>query len=260
MGAPDGRRTAADGSLRPDRSSPTFERDVQRMFATIADRYDTFNHLATFGLDLLWRPRAVWGLERAAHGDCRRILDVGCGTGALARLLARHFSKAEVVGVDFTSAMVRRASGLLARGAASPRFAVASVAHLPFAAGSFDLATSAFVARNLPDLRGAFAELRRVLRPAGTLLTLEVSEPSSPLVRSVFHAHFDGAVPLLGRAFGREGPYRYLPESLRSFPGRERVVATLADAGFPRTRVVPMSLGIVTAYLSGASEAAGPQA
>ena len=129
------------------------------------------------------------------------------------------------------------------------------MARLPFSDATFDVATSAFVARNLSDLGGVFRELRRVLRPGGTLLTLEVSEPASAGVRRLFHAHFDRAVPLLGRAFDREGPYRYLPESLRTFPRADDLAATLARAGFARTRVCPMSLGVVTAYLSEASSA-----
>jgi demethylmenaquinone methyltransferase / 2-methoxy-6-polyprenyl-1,4-benzoquinol methylase len=246
--------TAPDGSVHPDRRLPTFERDVRRMFTSIADRYDAFNHLATFGQDFVWRPRAIWELMRFRHAPIRDILDVGCGTGTLARLLAVRFAEARVVAVDFSGQMVHRAEGR-SRGRRSIGFAVANVGRLPFPDATFDVATSAFVARNLADLRAAFAELRRVLRPGGTLLTLEVSEPASASVGRLFHAHFDRAVPILGRAFDREGPYRYLPESLKSFPPTERFLATLSAVGFPRTRVCPMSLGIVTAYLSEASGA-----
>jgi len=247
--------TAADGSLHPDRRLPSFERDVQRMFASIVDRYDAFNHAATFGQDLLWRPRALWELGRVHRGPVRAVLDFGCGTGALARLLAVRYRSARVVAVDFSRAMVRSAS--TARGpppeGPAREFAVANVHRLPFSDGAFDVATSAFVARNLASLDRSFRELRRVLRPGGTLLTLEVSEPRSPAVARLFHAHFDHVVPLLGRAFGREGPYSYLPESLRSFPPAEQLLTTFASAGFARTEAYRMSQGVVTAYLSTAS-------
>ncbi len=243
--------TASDGSVHPDRALPTFERDLQRMFASISDRYEAFNHAATFGQDLLWRPRAVWTLARAATGPVREVLDVGCGTGELARLLGRRFPRARVVAVDFTREMVLRAGA--ASGRRSPGLAVATATGLPFPDGAFDVAASAFLLRNLPDPLLAFRELRRVLRAGGTLLTLEVSEPSSPIVARIFHAHFDHAVPILGRAFAREGPYRYLPESLRTLPPPSRLVELFAEADFPETRVVPMSLGIVRAYLSRAS-------
>jgi demethylmenaquinone methyltransferase / 2-methoxy-6-polyprenyl-1,4-benzoquinol methylase len=228
------------------------------MFASIADRYDTFNHLATGGQDLLWRPRALWALQRARGAPVRDALDFGCGTGGLARLLRVRFPEARVVAVDFSAAMVRVARGRSPAGR-GPRFAVANVLRLPFTDRSFDVAASAFVARNLRDLPAAFRELRRVLRPDGLLLTLEVSEPASAPVGRLFHAHFDHAVPLLGRAFDREGPYRYLPESLRSFPAPDVLAGLLREAGFPSTIRVPMSAGIVTAFLSGAGPASDPR-
>jgi len=251
---------APDGSIHPDRRLPTFEQDVRRMFGSIADRYDAFNHVATMGQDLLWRPRALWELARFHPGPVHDALDFGCGTGALARLLGMRFAGARIVALDFSDKMVRLAQGTR-RGRVGParvRYAVANVARLPFPDGSFDVATSAFVARNLSDLGASFRELRRVLRPQGTLLTLEISEPDSPAVRRLFHAHFDRAVPLLGRAFRRQGPYTYLPESLRTFPTAQELTVTLAEAGFGRTRACPMSFGVVTAYLSEASS--GPDA
>jgi ubiquinone/menaquinone biosynthesis methyltransferase len=230
------------------------------MFSSIADRYDAFNHVATFGQDLLWRPRALWELARFRHAPVHDILDFGCGTGALARLLGVRFPEARIVAVDFSAEMVRRAQDGPRRctGRAPILYAVANVGRLPFRDGAFDIATSAFVARNLSDLGAAFRELRRVLRPGGTLLTLEVSEPASANVGRLFHAHFDRAVPLIGRAFDREGPYRYLPESLRTFPAAEQLSAALSGAGFARTRAYRMSFGVVTAYLSEASS--GPDA
>ena len=227
------------------------------MFGSITDRYDAFNHVSTLGQDLLWRPRAIWELARVVRGPVRQVLDVGCGPGELARGFAGQFPGARVVAVDFSPVMVRsaRSQGPGAPGPARLRFGVANIARLPFSAGSFDVAASAFVARNLKDLGACFRELRRVLRPGGTLLTLEVSEPASPLIGRLFHAHFDRLVPLIGRAFDREGPYSYLPESLRFFPSRERLLDLLRESGFPRTKLYPMSLGVVTAYFSEASAA-----
>jgi demethylmenaquinone methyltransferase/2-methoxy-6-polyprenyl-1,4-benzoquinol methylase len=230
------------------------------MFGSIADRYDAFNHVATFGQDLLWRPQALWELARFHPEPVYDVLDFGCGTGALARLLGVRFPRARIVGVDFSGEMVRRARAWPRRWArrAPVAYAVANVGRLPFRSEAFDVATSAFVARNLSDLAAAFRELRRVLRPGGTLLTLEVSEPASASVGRLFHAHFDQVVPMIGRAFDREGPYSYLPESLRTFPEAEPLFATLSGAGFSRTKAYRMSFGVVTAYLSEASS--GPDA
>jgi demethylmenaquinone methyltransferase/2-methoxy-6-polyprenyl-1,4-benzoquinol methylase len=249
-------RVAADGSPYPDRSRPSFERDVRAMFTYIAVRYDWFDHMASMGNDYLWRPRALWDLERFHRGfPIRRILDVGCGTGDLTVLAARRFAGADVLGADFTSAMVARAA---ARTRADPvrprvRYGRASAMHLPFRTGTFDIAMSAFVARNLPSLPDAFRELHRVLAPGGTLMTLEITEPPSPVVSALFHAHFDRVVPWLGAAVHSAGPYRYLPESLKSLPGREEMVELLHSVGFARVEVRSQSMGIVTAYLAGAA-------
>jgi demethylmenaquinone methyltransferase/2-methoxy-6-polyprenyl-1,4-benzoquinol methylase len=257
VAAPRAHRTAADGSPYPDRTDPSFEHDVQAMFSAIADGYDTFDHVASLGQDLLWRPRALWALDRFRRGKpaVRRALDVGCGTGDLTRLTARHLPASEVTGVDFTGRMVAIAAART-RGRSEGRrvrYDRASALRLPFRSGTFDLVLSAFVVRNLPKLDDAFRELRRVLAVGGTLLTLEITEPASPRVARLFHAYFDAVVPWLGTAVGRSGPYRYLPESLRHLPPRSEMLGRLSDAGFGPVDAVPQSGGIVTTYLAEAS-------
>lgn len=250
---------AADGSPYPQRGGQRFERDVERMFAFIAGHYERFNHLATFGQDLLWRARAFWELDRFRTGPVRDVLDVGCGTGELARAAGRHFPAARVVATDLTPEMVRRARAQRPAARAPDRddFGRASVLALPFADGSFDLVTNAFLLRNLRSLPDALAEMRRVLRPGGVALSLEVGEPDDRLVRGVFHAHFDHVVPLLGRAFASEGPYRYLPESLRHLPDRARLVELHRGAGFARAVARSQSFGVVTTYLAATPTAPG---
>ena len=251
-----GGHRAPDGSPFPDRSSSTFERDVQAMFTHIVRRYDWFDHAASMGNDYLWRPRALWDLSRFRAGEpaIQRVLDIGCGTGDLTRLAARYFPSAQVVGADFTAAMLQIADARTRPEATAPRvgYLRANAHRLPVPAESFDVVMSAFVARNLVDLPGAFREFRRVLRPRGTVLTLEITEPSSPTIGRLFHAYFDHVVPWLGAALHSAGPYRYLPNSLRLLPPREGMVRLMQEAGFPRVETRTQSMGIVTSYLAGA--------
>ncbi len=246
-------RPARDGSPFPDRRDPVFERDVRRMFTHIAQRYEWFDHVASMGNDLLWRPRALWDLDRfRAPGPVRRVLDLGCGTGELTRLTAHRFPSAQVVGVDFTAAMLavaQRRTGTTGT-AGKISYGRATAMRLPFPDGTFDLATNAFLARNLLDLEAALTEMRRVLRPGGVLLILEITEPVSPAFGSLFHAYFDHVVPWLGAAVDSAGPYRYLPESLRRLPPRPAFLAALRRAGFPRAEAHTQSMGIVTAFLA----------
>jgi ubiquinone/menaquinone biosynthesis methyltransferase len=223
------------------------------MFTYIAGRYEWFDHVASLGNDYLWRPRALWDLDRfRSKGPLRAVLDLGCGTGELARQVARHYPAARVFAADFTRAMLITAQGATTHRAERGRldFGRATALSLPFADGAFDLVTNAFVARNLADLPKALREMRRVLRAGGVLLTLEITEPVSPAFGRLFHAYFDRVVPWLGSAVRSAGPYRYLPESLRSLPSRDEFLAALRDAGFLRTGAVPQSLGIVTTFLA----------
>ena len=251
-------RRAADGSPYPDRSRPGFERDIQAMFTHIADGYDWFDHLASLGQDYLWRPRALWDLDRYRAGrPVHRLLDIGCGPGDLTELAAHHFPHAEAVGADFTAAMLRHAHrrSRRDRAAARLRYARADAGRLPFADGSFDLVLSAFVIRNLPDLEGALAEMRRVLRPGGTVFTLEITEPEHEGIVRLFHAYFDHVVPWLGAAARSAGPYRYLPESVRFLPDRAGILRKMRAAGLDRAEAHPQFLGVVTTYLGTAAPA-----
>ena len=228
------------------------------MFTHIAERYDWFDHVASMGNDFLWRPRAFWDLDRFRAGaPVRAVLDVGCGTGDLAVLAAHRYPGARVLATDFTPAMLTKVDRRLHDRPDRDRLSVAraTARRLPFANATFDLVTNAFVARNLADLPGALAEMRRVLRPGGTLLTLEITEPLSPAFGAVFHAYFDRVVPWLGAAVASAGPYRYLPESLRALPPRAELLRLLRAAGFSRAEARPQSLGIVTTFLGEAGAA-----
>jgi demethylmenaquinone methyltransferase / 2-methoxy-6-polyprenyl-1,4-benzoquinol methylase len=248
--------SASDGSPHPERDRPSFEREVRRMFTHIAGRYEWFDHVATFGNDLLWRVVALWELPRRFPITVRRALDVGCGTGEFARAVAHRYPAAEVVAVDFTRAMVARAAETAVERPERAGYARATVFRLPFPDAAFDLVTNGFLLRNLPQLAGAIREMRRVLRPGGVLLSLELGEPPNPLFGRMFHAYFDHVVPMLGRATGSEGPYRYLPESLRTLPSRPELMSLLRECGFPRCGAQAMSRGIVTAFYA----EAGPTA
>lgn len=233
----------------PRREDATFSRDLRRMFTRIAGQYSLVDHLTTFGLDLLWRPETLWLLDRRGMPPPRRILDLGCGPGDLTFELSRHFPQASVLGLDFTPAMVDRARRR-AGPSSPPSFGLGDAQTLPFRDCTFDLVTSAFLIRNLPRLREGLGEMRRVLRPGGSVLALEVGEPPSAWFSPLFHAYFDRVVPKIGRLFGTEAPYRYLSTSLRSLPPREGVLRMLYELGFVEGSAHLLTGGIVTAFLA----------
>ena len=104
---------------------------------------------------------------------------------------------------------------------------------LPFPDESFDLVTTGYGLRNVPDISGALDEIRRVLRPGGQVLSLDFNRPDQPVVRFVYLAYLTLVGSALGYVLHRDpDTYRYIPESIRRYPGARGVVALMLRRGF----------------------------
>jgi demethylmenaquinone methyltransferase/2-methoxy-6-polyprenyl-1,4-benzoquinol methylase len=220
------------------------------MFSAIARRYDLVNRLMTLGLDRRWRRLAA---AEAHPLPGERVLDVCCGTGDLALALAKRCPSCEVVGLDFSEAMLDRARQKTAArtsGAGNISYVRADLLHMPFADDSFAAATVAFGVRNVPDVRAAFAEMARVTRPGGRVVCLEATRPQGSLARR-FHALWLGkVVPRLGRIVSGDGAaYVYLPASIRDFPDADGLGAVMASAGLRRLRCRRFAFGIIALHV-----------
>ena len=194
------------------------------MFDRIAPVYVVMNRVMTAGLDQRWRRKTVNAVVRP--GD--RVLDAACGTGDLAIIASK--AGGEVTGLDFSEAMLVRAR----RKKPELEWIRGDVLALPFDDDSFDAATVGFGVRNVADLPGAIAELRRVLKPGGRLAILEITRPRGPL-RIFYSLWFDRIVPLLGKVLPGGEAYTYLPASVRRFPGPDDLAAQMAgfrDVGY----------------------------
>lgn len=198
---------------------------VRKMFGRIVPRYDLLNRLMSLGMDRRWRrlaATAVWPRNAVA-------LDVGTGTGDLALELCRQ-GASRVIGVDFSSEMLAAASGKAAARGADVSWALADALRLPFPDGAFDCVTSAFLLRNLADLRAGLAEMVRVLKPGGRLVCLDMTQPPPGLFGALYGLYFNRLVPpLAGAISGDAAAYRYLPASLKGFPDARSLCALLAD-------------------------------
>lgn len=215
------------------------------MFDRIAGVYDRMNRVMTAGLDQRWRERAV---ERAEVKPGDAALDVCCGTGDLALELARRVGPGgTVIGCDFSEPMLDLAREK-AQGTASLRFEWADALRLPYEEGRFDAVTVGFGLRNLADLDRGLGEMRRVLRPGGRLVILEITRPHRPPLSCFFGLWFDRVVPLLGTIAGDRDAYSYLPESVRSFPAPAELAAMMDRAGFERIRFTVLAGGIIAIH------------
>jgi demethylmenaquinone methyltransferase/2-methoxy-6-polyprenyl-1,4-benzoquinol methylase len=249
-------------SLRHRIATPEGKRHyVRALFATIADRYDFITVALSYGQDRRWKRRLI---AIAAPRPGARALDLATGTGDIAFALAEK--GARVVGLDITLRMIELARekstngarGFQPSGGRSPerlapleeaRFLVGDMLALPFASRSFDIVTTGYGLRNVPDLSTAIDEIGRVLAPGGQMLSLDFNRPANRIVRSVYLAYLTIVGATLGWVLHRDpDTYRYIPASIRQYPGAEAVARMFEARGFTRVRSYPVLGGLMTIH------------
>jgi demethylmenaquinone methyltransferase/2-methoxy-6-polyprenyl-1,4-benzoquinol methylase len=228
---------------------------VRRLFATIADRYDFITIALSYGQDRRWKRRLI---QMAGIRAGQRALDLATGTGDIA--FAAMGDGARVVGLDITFRMIelaraKSASALPAPRPASPgppgppAFLVGDMQALPFPAASFDLVTTGYGLRNVPDLTVAIDEIRRVLRPGGQLLSLDFNRPAGAFLRTAYLGYLTVVGSTLGWALHNDpDTYRYIPASIRRYPGAEGVARMLEARGFDRVAAHSVLGGLMTIH------------
>ncbi len=220
---------------------------VQAMFTRIAGRYDLMNALMTFGRHQAWRRVAARATLAAPEG---RALDLATGTADLALAIADVSPYRRVIGADFALGMLREArQKLRARPDARIALVAADALTLPFADASFACVTSAFLLRNLADLEQGLREMRRVTRPGGRVIMLEITRPTLPVFASVFGLYFHRVVPVVGAAIaGDAEAYRYLPNSVERFLTPDELVVMMRNAGLRSVSYRRLGLGTIVIH------------
>jgi ubiquinone/menaquinone biosynthesis methyltransferase len=234
-------------SLRTAFTSPEHKRQhVRALFATIADRYDLITGLLSFGRDRAWKRRLI---REAALTRGEQVIDLACGTGDIAFLAADQ--GASVVGLDITTRMIELAQAKAVGRQAAPAFLVGDMMALPFATASADAVTTGYGLRNVPGLDAAIDEIARVLRPGGRLLSLDFNRPSWAPIRCVYLVYLTVVGSALGWVLhGDPDTYRYIPESIRRYPGAHGVADRLRQRGFVDVRVIPILGGFMTLHVA----------
>jgi ubiquinone/menaquinone biosynthesis methyltransferase len=234
--------------LRSSISTPEGKRRyVRRLFATIADRYDLITVLFSYGQDRRWKERLI---DLAALRADDRLLDLACGTGDLLFAAAGRVRLA--VGLDLTHRMLQLARAKQEDVPASTRsakFITGDMLALPFPASAFTVVTVGYGLRNVPDLPGAVREIHRLLAPGGRLLSLDFNRPQNPVVLRAYLLYLTLVGSTVGLLLHRDpDTYRYIPESIRIYPGADKVAGLLADSGFTEVRVVPLLGGLMAIH------------
>ena len=214
---------------------------VQTMFTRIAKRYDLMNRLMTGGQDIRWRKQVI---QLAKPNQNARLLDIGTGTGDLAREALAQFPQASVIAADFTLEMMRAGQK---RGELN--FSSADALHLPFKDLFFDAVVSGFLMRNVIDLQKALQEQYRVLKNGGRIVILDTTRPKKNILSPFIWLHMHVLIPALGGLLtGVSEAYRYLPESTEGFVTAENMAARMVAAGFKQVNYQRFMFGTIAIH------------
>jgi demethylmenaquinone methyltransferase/2-methoxy-6-polyprenyl-1,4-benzoquinol methylase len=215
---------------------------VQGMFTRIAKRYDLMNRLMTGFQDVRWRRLVV---QLAGLRPDASLLDLGAGTGDLAREALRQQPAAHVTAADFTLEMMRVGQ----RNETRLNWSAADALFLPFADESFDAAVSGFLMRNVIDLHKALCEQFRVLKSGGRVVILDTTRPKKNLLSPFIWIHMHFVIPMLGRLISGEGDaYKYLPDTTENFVTAEKMSALMASVGFKKVGFERLMFGTIAIH------------
>jgi demethylmenaquinone methyltransferase/2-methoxy-6-polyprenyl-1,4-benzoquinol methylase len=228
---------------------------VRRLFATIADKYDFITVALSYGQDRRWK-RQLIALATSLPGEPvaagpplsgRRALDLATGTGDLA--LELESSGARVVGLDITPRMIELARLKADRRTRTCVFVVGDMLALPFPDRSFDVVTTGYGLRNVTDLSAAIDEMARVLTAGGVALSLDFNRPSNRLICSAYLLYLTVIGSVLGWLLHKDADtYRYIPASIRRYPGADAVARLMEARGFTEVKYVPVLGGLMAIH------------
>ena len=225
---------------------------VNEVFSKVAERYDQMNDLMSAGLHRLWKDDFVAMLNPPRNTQAFQQLDVAGGTGDIAfRVIQAGGSNTQVTVADISPEMVREgkrraeANGMLGRCS----FSVCNAEALAFPDKHFDAYSIAFGIRNVTHIDRALAEAYRVLKPGGRFMCLEFSHVDIPLLERIYDAYSFTVIPAIGKVVTGDGhPYRYLVESIRTFPKQEAFKDMITTAGFARASYRNLTGGVVAIH------------
>jgi demethylmenaquinone methyltransferase/2-methoxy-6-polyprenyl-1,4-benzoquinol methylase len=217
-------------------------RYVQDLFTRIAGQYDLMNRLMTGGQDQRWRKEVI---RRAGLSPHAALLDLGAGTGDLARAALAAQPTAQVTAADFTFEMMRVGR----KPADTFGWANADALFIPFPAETFEAVVSGYLLRNVIDNLAALREQYRVLKPRGRIVILDTTRPRRNLFSPLIWLHMHVVIPALGTLLsGQRDAYTYLPDSTEAFLTAEDLASRMAAVGFKKIGYQRLMFGTIAIH------------
>lgn len=235
--------------ITPYGSNESKTEQVREMFDSIAPVYDFMNRAMTFGIDKLWRRKAVKMMRRY---EPTTLLDVATGTGDFAMLLCRMLKLKRLVGIDLSENMLEIACKKAEEAGLTDitSFEQGDCLALCYDEGSFDAVTVAYGVRNFEHLEQGYKEMYRVLKRGGVLCVIELSTPRNPFIHALYNFYTRRLIPLFGRSISKDArAYSYLPESIAAVPQGNEMLTIMQRVGFTDCRYRTLTFSTCTIYL-----------
>jgi demethylmenaquinone methyltransferase/2-methoxy-6-polyprenyl-1,4-benzoquinol methylase len=221
---------------------------IATMFDNISPKYDLLNRVLSGGIDILWRKKAV---KMLAPHKPKLILDIATGTADFA-LEALSLDPDKIIGVDISAGMLELGKKKIEKLGLSHKIELrmGDSEQLQFADNTFDAVIVSFGVRNFENLLKGLSDMYRVLKPGGTVVVLEFSQPGSAPFKQLYHFYSRQILPSVGRLVSKDpAAYTYLPESVAAFPYGKEFEDIMQQAGFSETSSTPLTFGISSIYM-----------
>jgi len=229
-------------------SSLAKKKQVEQMFDTISDNYDSLNRVISLGTDVKWRKKVV---QMVSERNPESILDIATGTGDLAIKFAMTTKASRIVGLDLSQGMLSVAKKKVLGTPLSEKieFIQGDSEALPFDTNTFDVITVSFGIRNFENLEKGLSEIYNVLKPKGLFVILETSVPTKTPFKQGYSFYAKRILPSIGKLFSKDKvAYTYLSESASLFPHGEKLNNILRKIGFIEVENKPQTFGVATIY------------
>lgn len=224
------------------------EQFVHGVFESIAPKYDIMNDILSFRRHKAWRK---FSMKKMAMKSGDTAVDLCCGTCDWTINMAQE-SGGYIKGLDFSENMLKVGrKKVLSKGLDSRiQLFQGNAMDLPFENDQFDYATIGFGLRNVPDLHQVLNEMKRVVKPGGMVVCLELSKPTWQPFKGIYYFYFQRILPLLGKIFAKsKDEYQWLPDSLAQFPGRHELAEIFRDIGLTKVEAYPLTGGIAALHI-----------
>jgi demethylmenaquinone methyltransferase/2-methoxy-6-polyprenyl-1,4-benzoquinol methylase len=222
---------------------------VHGVFERIAPKYDLMNDLISFRRHKAWRK---FTMKKMSVAKGQTALDLCCGTCDWTVALADASGTGQIVGLDFSQNMLDVGAVKVNKLGLNKQITLVqgNAMSLPFEDNSFDYVTIGFGLRNVPDYLQVLKEMHRVVKPGGQVVCLEVSKPTWQPFKAMYNFYFERILPVIGKVVAKSfSEYKWLPESLKMFPGRQQLAELFEEAGLHQVKAYPLTGGVAALHM-----------